>query len=243
MRTQAIFLDLDGTLLGYDEADWTETVHAVARRLSQPAGDPRVASGVDAELLTSVYIELSSRYFREAENVQPPADGHAIWRELWGAALAACGHADDALADKAAALYEGERAARYRLYGDVLPALSELRQQVDALVLITNGPGSTQRHKAEATGLTGLLDAVIISGEAGVSKPDPAIFALAGRAADVPLAAAWHVGDSLTSDIAGAANAGLGAGVWLNRTHAATPEPPPDYEITSLTELPGLLDC
>ena len=134
MRTQAIFLDLDGTLLDYDEAAWTETVRAVARRLSQPAGDPRVASGVDPELLTSIYIELSSRYFREAEKVQPPADGHAIWRELWGAALAASGYADAALADEAVALYAAERAASYRLYSDVLPALTELRHRVDALV-------------------------------------------------------------------------------------------------------------
>ena len=46
MRTQAIFLDLDGTLLDYDKATWTETVRAVARRLSQPAGDPRVTSAL-----------------------------------------------------------------------------------------------------------------------------------------------------------------------------------------------------
>jgi putative hydrolase of the HAD superfamily len=238
MRTRAVFLDLDCTLLDYDANAWRLTVEAVARQLSEMPGDQRFES----ELLTGTYIELSSRYFREAEKAgDAPADGHAIWRELWGAALAACRYADDALANEAAALYEAERAVRYRLYSDVVPTLTELRTRVDELVLITNGPGSTQRHKVEVTGLTVLLDAVIISGEAGVAKPDPAIFVLAARAAGVPLAAAWHVGDSLASDIAGAANAGLGAGVWLNRTHAAAPEPPPDYEITSLTELPGLL--
>jgi FMN phosphatase YigB (HAD superfamily) len=85
---------------------------------------------------------------------------------------------------------------------------------------------------------------MIISGEAGVAKPDPAIFALAAEAAGVPLDAAWHVGDSLTSDIAGARNARVGAGVWLHRAGTDPPDPnaaPPDYEITSLLELPGLL--
>jgi FMN phosphatase YigB (HAD superfamily) len=69
---------------------------------------------------------------------------------------------------------------------------------------------------------------------------------------DVPLAAAWHVGDSLASDVAGARMAGLGAGVWLNRNDAGRParqdadpatsaDARPDYEITSLSELPALL--
>jgi hypothetical protein len=30
--------------------------------------------------------------------------------------------------------------------------------------------------------------------------------------------------------------------VWLNRSGAAAPEPRPDYEITSLSQLPPLLD-
>jgi putative hydrolase of the HAD superfamily len=239
MRTRAVFLDLDATLLDYDEAAWAATVDAVTRRLSELAG----AGRLDAGRLATVYAELSWRHFAAAEKAaDAPADGHAIWRELWRDALADCDHGDNALADQAAALYAAERAARYRLYSDVLPALGELRDRVGALVLITNGPGSTQRHKAEATGLTSLLDAVIISGEAGVTKPDPAIFDLAAQAAGVPLAAAWHVGDSLTSDIAGARNAGLGAGVWLNRSGAVAPEPRPDSEITSLSQLPPLLD-
>lgn len=59
----------------------------------------------------------------------------------------------------------------------------------------------------------------------------------------MPLGSAWHVGDSLTSDIAGASNAGLGAAVWLNRTGAVLADGVrPDYEIALLTELPALLD-
>jgi putative hydrolase of the HAD superfamily len=240
MRPQAIFLDLDGTMLDFDRAAWDDSVRAVIADLGGSV------AGIDPARLAGVYAEISTRHFRAAEAAgDAPADGHAIWAELWRETLAECGHrADDALVAQAVAAYERERGARYRLFADVLPALRRLREQVSALVLITNGPGSTQRHKADATGLAGLFDAVIISGEAGVSKPDPAIFRLAAAAAGMPLSAAWHVGDSLTSDVAGAVGSGLGAGVWLNRTAAALPPDlrhRPDYEIASLGELPGLL--
>lgn len=237
MRTQAVFLDLDATLLDYNGIAWAQTVRAVCAALP-------LAEGADRERLAQTYTELSTRHFLAAEQTRnAPADGHAIWLALWREALAECGAAADELAGPAAAAYERERAARYRLYDDVLPTLAELRERVRSLVLITNGPGSTQRHKADATGLTRLLDAVVISGEAGVSKPDPGIFEIAARAAGVPLPAAWHVGDNLAADVAGAVNAQLGAGVWLNRSGAPLLDGVrPDYEIAALSELPALLD-
>jgi putative hydrolase of the HAD superfamily len=242
MQVLAVFLDLDATLLNYPESAWAGSVRAVCSALQQTDG----GAGLDADALFATYTGISSAYFRAAEaRHEHRADGHAIWRELWGQALTECGCDDGAIADAAVAAYAQDRAARYELYGDVLPTLAQLRERVTSLVLITNGAGSTQRHKAEATGLTSLLDAVIISGEVGVAKPDPAIFMLAATAAGVPPEAAWHVGDNLTADVAGARNAGLGAGVWLNRPAAAHPgdavAPRPHYEITSLAELPALL--
>ena len=48
----------------------------------------------------------------------------------------------------------------------------------------------------------------------------------------------WHVGDNLTTDIAGAHAAGI-AGVWLNRERRrrAPSDPRPDLEISSLDDL------
>jgi len=56
----------------------------------------------------------------------------------------------------------------------------------------------------------------------------------------------WHVGDSLTTDVAGAHAAGLHS-VWLNRQAGPAPidqprpDIAPDIEIASLAELPALL--
>lgn len=126
-------------------------------------------------------------------------------------------------------------------------ALTALRGRVEGLALITNGPGDTQRHKDCGYRGRPYVDAIIISGEVGVAKPESAIFA-AARRLGVPRDAAWHVGDSLANDVTGARNAGLGAAVWLNGTgRSTTPggglpvSSGPHWEITSLRDLVELL--
>src|ERR1700722_6005474 len=95
MRTEAVFLDLDATLLDYPSAAWSASVHAVCAALPLPAG-------VDRDRLGRAYTEVSTRHFLAAEQTrEPPADGHAIWRELWHEALAESGCDDDGVAERA----------------------------------------------------------------------------------------------------------------------------------------------
>jgi HAD superfamily hydrolase (TIGR01549 family) len=173
------------------------------------------------------------------------ADGFGIWRELWRQALVDCGASDAAVLDEAVRHYVDGRTARYRLFADGLPAITELRRRVERLALITNGPADTQQHKIDVVGLARHFDAVVISGAAGVAKPDPAIFELAAAQLGVPLSATWHVGDSLESDVAGALNAHLGGAVWLNRSgvHGTAARPPAarHFEIASLASLATIL--
>jgi putative hydrolase of the HAD superfamily len=56
----------------------------------------------------------------------------------------------------------------------------------------------------------------VISEQAGVSKPNPRIFALAAQRVRMRLGGAWVVGDSPEADIGGAAAMGLPS-VWLHR--------------------------
>jgi putative hydrolase of the HAD superfamily len=87
------------------------------------------------------------------------------------------------------------------------------------------------------------FDMVIASGEMGVAKPDPAIFQVALDKLLLGPEAVWHVGDSLANDVAGAKAAGL-TSVWLNRsaTKRSIEAPQPDFEITSLSALVGLIE-
>ncbi|MEV0811093.1 HAD-IA family hydrolase [Micromonospora sp. NPDC050200] len=83
-------------------------------------------------------------------------------------------------------------------------------------VVVTNGSVRQQDAKIRRTGLDRYIADWVISEEAGVSKPNPRIFALAAQRARMPLRGAWVVGDSPEADIGGAAAVGLPS-VWLHR--------------------------
>ena len=91
-----------------------------------------------------------------------------------------------------------------------------------------------QREKLRACGLDKLVDTLVVSEEAGVSKPDPAIFLLAlERLASRP-ADAVMVGDSWPADVAGARAAGIRA-IWFNPS--ATPAPDAASSVQELRAL------
>ena len=107
------------------------------------------------------------------------------------------------------------------------------------LALVTNGASCLQREKLAGSGLGDRFDAVVVSGDLGVGKPDASVFRHALSLLGAPADAAVMVGDNLDRDIEGAAApAGL-RGVWINRT--GRPQPDGVTAITTLAELPALL--
>lgn len=97
---------------------------------------------------------------------------------------------------------------------DTMKIVNTIKMQVK-VAIITNG--STQRQKAKImnTHLNSCFDIVIISEEAGFSKPDKRIFELALNTLHVEPEDALFVGDDIEKDIAGCQNAGI-KGVWFN---------------------------
>lgn len=130
----------------------------------------------------------------------------------------------------------------WRLFHDVAPCLEWLHASGYRLAAVTNAPGEYQRKKMASVGLAGVFDAVIISGEIGVAKPEPGIFAAACAEFGVPPHQVLHVGDRVDIDATAAARAGL-HGVWLNRSGASAPRHSEVPVIASLDELPEHLIC
>lgn len=166
-------------------------------------------------------------------------------RAAWQRALADQRVDDHELATQLGERFAAERRARHLVFTDAGPAVRELATH-HRLGLITNGAACLQREKLEASGLAASFDAVVISAELGVGKPDPAVFKEAVRRLGDPPRATM-VGDSYAKDVEGALAAGLDA-VWLNRDRTARPATSapasgarPVAEIGSLRELADLI--
>ena len=131
-------------------------------------------------------------------------------------------------------------AARYRdLYGAARREVPGARALVEALArrvrlaVVSNNILAEQEAKLNEFGMRPFVDALVVSAEVGVSKPDPAIFQIALARLGLPPGEAVMVGDSWPIDIVGATRAGLRA-VWLNRTGEPCPDALLAAEIRSL---------
>ena len=161
-------------------------------------------------------------------------------REAWSNALADHGVQDAALAEELAAAFPEEQRPRRTAFPDAEPVLRELQASY-RLGLVTNGVPDLQREKLRGAGLTGYFDAVIISGEVGVGKPDPRIFEAAVATLTAGPEETVMVGDNLRRDIEPAQRMGIRA-VWINRSgKACENDVRPDAQINSLSQLPDLL--
>ena len=97
-------------------------------------------------------------------------------------------------------LYDRSNAAEaWQPYPDALETLSEAKDRGLATALISNISFDIRPHLKHA-GLLELLDAVILSYEVGMVKPDPAIFQLACDTLGVDPASAVMVGDNAADD-------------------------------------------
>jgi putative hydrolase of the HAD superfamily len=161
-------------------------------------------------------------------------------REAWRAALERQGVEDGELAVELGERFGEERRARHETFEDAAPVLDALRGDY-RLALVTNGASCLQREKLVASGLADRFEVVVVSGELGTAKPDPAVYAHALSELGAEPGDAVMVGDSLRNDVDGALAAGLGA-VWLNRDGTQRPADRPDLrEIAGLGELPAAL--
>jgi len=218
----AVLFDLDDTLFDH----WACTRAALADlRARSP-----VLGGVPARAVEEEHRRLLEELHLEVLAGHMTADDARVARFSRLLAFAG-GTADPGDAAAAAAAYRSAYLAHWRTVDGALELLTALHARVSTGV-VTNNVASEQRQKIAACGFAPLLDAVIISEEAGVTKPDPRIFNLALDALGRSPEDAVMIGDAWDTDIAGAQAAGIRP-IWFNRFGAASPDP-------SVTEIRAL---
>lgn len=111
------------------------------------------------------------------------------------------------------------------------------------VIVVTNGIGSVQRGRMERSPIRAYIRGLIISEEVGAAKPDPRMIEAALRAVGcTDRSRALMLGDSLSSDIAGAGAAGVDS-CWFNPSGAKNESVHrPTYEIRRYEQLDALLD-
>lgn len=210
-RYRAIFFDLDGTLIE-ERSGVGETRAAVVAALR--GHGHAVAEAAYADAAEAVIQALLAANDGAWPAVFSRLD--AIRATLERLALPAD------LAEELADVHGRARLEHVTLTDGAAAAVAWAGES-HRLGLISNGPGPEQREKLRRTGLAAYFQSVTISGEAGVAKPDPAIFARALTALCVAPAESVYVGNNFHADVCGALTAGMDA-VWLRGSGVRPPD-------------------
>ena len=116
--------------------------------------------------------------------------------------------------EEAVALYM----KRYPTLASLTPATLRLLDEIGSrgvpLGVVTNGGSEMQWAKVRSTGLADLVDAVVVSGDLGIHKPDPRIFERALAKINARSESTLFVGDNPAADILGASGVGM-ATAWV----------------------------
>ncbi len=217
MRYKRILLDLDDTIFDFQQ------------------GNRNAVNELMAELNLS-----SPTVFDEYQAIN-----HACWEALergemtqeilhverFRRFLASKGRSDDprAVADRFACLL-GMQAIPFP-YAEAV--VKELCARL-SVVLLTNGITVIQKSRMQRTPIRDWVDGIVISQEAGVSKPDPRIFDIARGEFDP--SEVLMIGDGLQSDVRGANLAGIDV-CWYNPKGKTLPEGlHAEYEIRDIRD-------
>lgn len=209
-RTRAVFFDLGGTLL----------VMRRDRVFRKVLGEEGYSASIGT--VHSSYVKVESWWLSAyGGRVMTPAETADAYRDLDekvftdvfpGASRTEAVRISRQVRKRWPEL-EGE--IPLELYPEADATLSRLKRDGYSIGLVSNAPPETARE-VEALGLSKYLDATVISGVVGYSKPNPKIFAIALEEVGAAPSEAIHVGDLYEADIVGARNAGI-QGLLIDR--------------------------
>ncbi len=225
-KYSAIFFDADDTLFDYPQAERAALLACLAE--FQVPCEPETFIAAYRRHNHDVWQE-----FERGETDQATLRVERFRRLAAGLALPGLP------LEKISSFYLESLACQPQLLPGALDLVRELAGKYP-LALVTNGIASVQNKRFAASPITPYFQSIVISEEVGIAKPDPRIFAPALEKIGVTADAVLYIGDSVTSDMAAARNAGMDF-CWLNPGGSQVPEGhAPAFIVRELAEIPGL---
>jgi putative hydrolase of the HAD superfamily len=227
-RIEIVLFDLDDTL-----HDDTYAYHNAAEEVAREVA---AEHGIDALALKDAYIAAAEGFWHRLSADDLKVKLASLRASMWQSALESVGAGDDPeLARRSAERYNAYRIKYFTLFPGAIDLLRALRERGIKLGIVTNGLSETHREKIALLRISEYFDAIFLSDEVGMVKPDPLLFAHACHTLGGAPARSAMVGDRYDRDISGAMEAGLYT-VWLNVRGEELPPgaPPPDATCSSI---------
>lgn len=222
-----VLLDLDDTILDFHQAE----ANAVAKTLAQLGIEPKESTVRRYSEINAGRWELLEQGLITREEVLT-SRFEMLFGEL----------GVEGSGTQAQKIYEGLLSQGHWFMPGAEKLLGELYGKYP-LYIVSNGNLSVQDGRIASAGIARYFEEIFISQRIGFDKPRKEFFdACFAKIPGFDRERAIIVGDSLTSDIRGGLNAGIKT-CWYNpRGKAPRADVRPDYCITALDELPGLLE-
>jgi putative hydrolase of the HAD superfamily len=197
----AILFDLDNTLF-----DHSHSLHSAI--LSLRNCYPEFSTFSDSKLTTTYHRCLEEAYNSYLRNTITYAEKDIQKIKSFFAELGLPSPSLEEIGHFRQKYSEAYKASRRATTGSI-ETLVRLKGEGHKLAIVTNGPIKEQNDKAEAIGVSKLVDRIFTSEEVGVAKPDRRVFEFALERLGVQRGRAYMVGDNLETDIKGALDVGV----------------------------------
>lgn len=223
---KAILWDVDGTLLNFLKSE-----NAAIKECFRNFGLPECT-----DEMVEVYSGINEGYWKllERGEITKPELFTSRFRDFFAKIGVTCDEAEFN------ALYQRTLGIHIFPNDNSLELVKSLKGKVHQYA-VTNGSAVAQERKLRVSGLDRLFDGIFISDKVGAEKPTVEFFDRVFAQIPEGRGEVVIVGDSLTSDIRGANNAGI-ACCWYNPEGKPAPENLRiDYTITDLNQITALL--
>ncbi len=242
----AVFFDLGGTIHIVNHSPKREEWFSaqVLQCLKNEGIDLSVSSHELMEIIRKndpVYKHWAETNLRELPSAK-------VWNEYYLKDFQIGEKRLDPIAEELSVMYDRDRVENV-LRPHVIETLQELKSMGMVLGVISNIISqSFVPNMLHSYGIDSYFASITCSEETGIRKPDPEIFEIAARRAQISLCEMAYVGDTLSRDVLGSRNAHLPLVIQINNPSTKFRDEgligtglKPDFLIEDFNEIPDLI--